>query len=211
MLDDGVGALCEAVMTSREHPKVIAIGPLPNLAAALQRCPDLIGRSSLVGMHGSLRRGYLGAPKPMREYNVKQHALACQYVLSSGWDVTLTPLDSCGTAVLRGAHFQRLLASDDPLLGAVLQNHFGWFEAVGGAAPFKDMNPRTQSSVLYDTVTVYAAFADAFLEIETLPVRVTDDGKTLIDDEGVPTRCATGWRNQGAFFDLLVERLLGGE
>ena len=46
-----------------------------------------------------------------------------------------------------------------------------------------------------------------FLEMETLNLTVTEDGKTLIDPEGDPVRCATEWRDKEAFLDLLTERL----
>jgi hypothetical protein len=45
--------------------------------------------------------------------------------------------------------------------------------------------------------------------METLPLTVTEDGKTLVEDDGQPVRCATGWRDKEAFLDLLTERLTG--
>ena len=45
------------------------------------------------------------------------------------------------------------------------------------------------------------------LAMETLPIVVTPDGRTLIDDAGEPVQCATAWRDQEAFLDLLVARL----
>jgi hypothetical protein len=65
-----------------------------------------------------------------------------------------------------------------------------------------------QSSILYDAVAIYLAFSDAFLEMERLPIVVTEDGKTLIDPSGDMVSCATEWRDQAAFLDLLVARLL---
>ena len=55
----------------------------PNIAAALARQPGICGNAKFVGMHGSIRRGYLDAPKPMREFNVKTHALACRAVFEA--------------------------------------------------------------------------------------------------------------------------------
>jgi inosine-uridine nucleoside N-ribohydrolase len=211
ILTDGIGAIGDTIASSEEPMTVIAIGPVPNLAAALDRYPELTARSRLVGMHGSLRRGYLGAPKPMREYNVKQHSLACQRVFNSNWDITITPLDSCGTTLLKDERFAQLLAGDDPLLKAALANHFSFFTAVKDWPLFNTMDPNTQTSILYDTVAVYLAFSDAWLKMETLPILVTDDGKTLIDKDGRPVRCATAWHDESAFLDFLVERLLNGQ
>jgi inosine-uridine nucleoside N-ribohydrolase len=208
VLTDGIGAIGDTVAASSEPITVIAIGPLPNLAAALDRFPDLPGNSRMVGMHGSLRRGYMGAPKPMREYNVKQHSLSCQRVFASAWDITITPLDSCGIIQLEGERFQRLLEGRGDLLQAALDNHFSFFEAVADWPGFNSMDPQIQTSVLYDTVAVYLAFSEAWLTMERLPVVVTDDGKTLLDESGRQINCATDWRDRAAFLDFLTDRLL---
>ena len=206
--NDGVGALCDEVMSGGEKTTIVSIGPVPNIASALQRQPEIVNHSRFVGMQGSIRKGYLGAPKPMKEYNVKKHSLSCQSVFSTPWDISITPLDTCGTVLLKGDEFDRVLASDDPLTKAVLENHFRWFEAVRDWPVLKDMDPNKQSSLLYDTVAVYMAFSEALLKMESLPVVVTDDGKTLVDDSGQTIRCATEWKDQAAFTKLLADRLV---
>jgi inosine-uridine nucleoside N-ribohydrolase len=206
---DGVGAICEVVAASPEPVTIIAIGPVPNLAAALARDPSLSENSRLVAMLGSLRRGYLGADKPAREYNVKVHPLAARQVLETPWDITLTPLDSCGVAALTDERFERVRSDPDPLMQAVLDNHFGWFEAVAEWPMMKRFDPEKTSSILYDCVAVYLAFADDGLTMEDLGVKVTDDGKTLIDESAQRMRCATGWRDYDTFADLLASRLAG--
>ncbi len=208
VLRDGVGALVDTVMAADELVSLLCIGPLPNIAAALAREPNLTTNARFIGMHGSLRRGYLGAPKPMREYNVKQYALACQAVFHANWEKIITPLDTCGTVVLDGERFAKLKASKKPLTQAVMANHFAWFDAVSDWPVLQNIDAQTQSSVLYDSVAVYLAFSDAYLAMETLPVLVTNDGKTLIDDAGVPVSCAMDWQNKESFLDLLTERLL---
>ena len=207
VLNDGIGAICEAVMASTEPVTILCIGPLPNIAAALAREPDIATRARFVGMHGSLRTGYLGHPKPMREYNVKQHALSARATFAAGWSKTITPLDTCGNVFLDGARFARLCASERPLTRAVLDNHFGWFEAARDWPVLNGIDPSARSSILFDCVAVYLAFDEAWLETEELPIAVTPDGKTLIEPAGESVRCATGWRDQAAFLDLLTERL----
>ena len=70
------------------------------------------------------------------------------------------------------------------------------------------MDAQAQSSILYDSVAIYLAFSEALVAMETLPVLVTNDGKTLIDPAGQQVRCAMGWQDKEAFLDLLTERLL---
>ena len=65
------------------------------------------------------------------------------------------------------------------------------------------------SSTLFDTVAVYLAFTQELCKMETLPIRVTDDGKTVIDPAAKKMSVATEWKDMGAFEDFLVERLTG--
>jgi hypothetical protein len=110
--------------------------------------------------------------------------------------------------MLRDDNFKRVLASEDPLTKAVLENHFDWFESVRDWPVLQGVDPKTQSSLLYDTVAVYMAFSETLLEMETLPILVTDDGKTLVDESGQSIRCATEWTDQQAFETLLADRLV---
>ena len=75
--------------------------------------------------------------------------------------------------------------------------------------PGRGRSPDRESTLLFDTVAVYLAFAEDLLEMEGLGVRVTDDGFTVIDPEARSVRCATGWKDIEAFEELLVERLSG--
>ena len=92
-----------------------------------------------------------------------------------------------------------------------MANHQEWFEVASSWPMLGDllraMNPRKQSSILYDCVAVYLAFSRRGLEIEQLNVLVTDDGRTLIDDMGHPVDCATEWDDVDGFYQLLSERL----
>ena len=211
VIKDGVGAICDTVNQSENPVTLIAIGPLPNIAAALQRAPSIIENSKFIGMHGSLRIGYLGAPKPMKEYNVKQHALSCKSVFEAGWEKEITPLDTCGNIILTGDNFQRVRNSADDLVRAVIENHLIWYEAVASSpvvGPFiKKMDPQIQSSILYDCVAIYMAFSSDGLVYEKLPITITEDGKTLIDDDGSVVNCATSWSDIEAFYSFLSARL----
>lgn len=208
--EDGVGCLIDTIMQSPERVTLISIGPLANLAAALAREPRIVNNSRLVGMHGSLRQGYLGAPKPAREYNLKKHTAAAQQVFASDWDITLTPLDTCGTIQLRGQRFADVLANKTPLVKAIRDNHFGWFDAIDW--PIVDLvDHKVESSVLFDTVAIYLALAETsgidLLALEDLPIALTKDAKTLIQPGAKQMHCATSWHDQEAFLDWLVTRL----
>ncbi|MDA1076872.1 MAG: nucleoside hydrolase [Proteobacteria bacterium] len=205
---DGVGAMIDQINASPEPVTIVAIGPVTNLAAALQRDPSIADKVRFVGMHGSVRKGYLGAPKPHLEYNVKAYPQACRMVFEAAWPMTITPLDTCGTVMIRGDAFEALLQSDKPLVRAVMDNHRIWTGTFGEKL-YKQVDLTRQSSLLFDTVAVYLAFAEDLLKMEDLGLRVADDGATVIDDSAKSIRCAMEWNDQQAFEALLVERLLG--
>lgn len=202
--EDGVAAIIDTIMASPEPITVIAVGPMPNLLEALKREPKIAQKARFVGMHGSVRRGYGGKSKIDAEYNVRANPKACQAVFTAPWDITITPLDTCGLVHLAGEKYATVRDSKDPLVRALIENYRLWC----------GKNPKradSASSTLFDTVAVYLAFAQDLCKMETLPIRVTDDGKTVIDKAAKKMRVATEWKDMAAFEDLLVERLTGAK
>jgi|GEM_PF-376813 len=202
---DGISALIDTIMNSKERITLICIGPVPNIQAALERKPEIAQRARFVGMHGSVRLGYNGKPPPDPEWNVKANPKACQKAFTAAWPMTITPLDTCGLVRLKGEKYRKIAECGDPVTRAVIENYHIWHKA---------QQPQAQtlpdaSSVLFDTVAIYLAFTDKLINIERLPIRVTDDGFTRIDPSGKEIHCAMSWKDLGAFEDFLVQRLTG--
>ncbi len=175
---DGVGAMIDVIMNSPRPITVIGIGPMHNVAAALEREPRIAQRARFVGMDGSVRVGYGGDKKPSPEWNVKAEIAAGQRGLSAPWDITITPLDTCGLVTLDGDHYQRVLNSSNPVARTIIENYRMWSKAA-----HNESQADHHSSTLFDTVAVYLAFSQAFCKMEQLGIRVTDDGMTVIDDQ----------------------------
>ncbi len=207
IINDGVGALIDTIMQSEEQVTLIGIAPVPNIASALQREPRIVNNSRFIGMHGSIRKGYLGAANPAPEFNVFQATKSCQMVFEADWPITITPLDTCGIVTLKGDHYQSILRSEDPLVKAIVANYFIWEKNIDWPK-YKDLDPNKVSSVLYDCVAIYLAFSEELLEIEELPLTITDEGKTVIEATGKMVRCATSWKDQNKFEEFLTNRLL---
>jgi inosine-uridine nucleoside N-ribohydrolase len=224
---DGVAALVECVMSSDEPLTIIAIGPLTNIAAALEAEPRIAERARLVAMLGSVHNApFHGTEGPVPEYNVVADIPACRAAFCAGWEKTITPLDTCGWVVLRGAHYKTVRKSTSPLIRAVMRNYQEWVEAWSQAGEeytavfdrldeaLGDTNGRDDrpfwqrsSTVLFDTVAVYLAYAESLLNIETLPIALDDEGVMRITPGAADLRVATSWRDQGGFNDHLVQRL----
>lgn len=195
--DDASSAI-EAVVTASDQPvTIIAIGPLTNIADALDRYPNLTGNSRFIGMCGSVFRGYADNT-PVAEYNVMLDVKAAQKVFSAPWEITFTPLDTCGIVRLESNHYRKVKDSSAPLARAVIDNYQVWLN---------EQPDGSRSSILYDTVAIYLAFSDELLEMHDLGIRVTDEGFTVPDASSKITKCATGWRDIDGFYDLLVDRL----
>ena len=61
------------------------------------------------------------------------------------------------------------------------------------------------SAMTWANSYIYAA--EDLLEVETLPIAVTDEGRTIIDESAQKIRCAMRWQDQAAFEQLVAERL----
>jgi len=203
---DGVGAIVDTIMGSPEPITLICIGPVPNTAAALEREPRITKRARLVGMLGSIRRGYGGSKGIAAEYNVSCYPEACREVFAAPWDATITPIDTCGVVQLEGEKYRAVRDCKAPLVRAVIENYRIWVENSEWA---RGIDPETQSSILFDTVAIYLAFSEELLVMDKLGVRVTDEGYTIIDDNASRINWATEWKDLPAFEDLLVQRLTG--
>ena len=201
--EDGVEALVRTILDAREPITLIAIGPLTNIAAALEREPRLAERTRFAGMFGSVHRRKEGVEGAIAEYNVVTDIKAAQRVFAAPWiDMKITPLDTCGQVCLKGERYRRLRYVSDPLLRAVMENYRCW------AAFQKRFDPNESSSILFDTVAVHLAYSTRFLKMRRMGLRVTDDGFTREDAAARAMDVASDWADLDAFEEFLVERLL---
>lgn len=202
---DGVQAMIDMIRSAKEPITLIAVGPAPNLEAALERAPDIAKKARFVGMYGSVRVGYNGSPKPEAEWNVRADVEAVRAILAAPWEITLTPLDTCGLLKLTGERYAAVRDSQDPLAQAIVENYRLWLPHIDWLP--KTTDPDRESTVLFDVVAVYLAFAEDFVEIEEIGLRITDDGMTVEDEAGRMARCALHWKNRASLEAQIVERL----
>ena len=205
--EDGVDAMIDVVRRSPDPVTIIAIGPLTNLKRALEIAPDIAPKCRLVGMHGSVDRGYGPGSPPTPEANVKNDIDAARVVFAAPWrDVLLTPLDTCDDAILRGSRYDRIRDSRDALIAALMENYRIW----AGLVTWVTVDfVAKRSSTLFDTVAVYLAYSEDRVAIESTRIAVTDEGLTVRDAAGSPARIAIGWTDLDGYLDHLTERLLG--
>ena len=111
------------VAQARKYPgqlRVIAIGPLTNIAAALRlepELPALVAELTIMG-GAAMAPGNITAAA---EANIHGDPLAAAEVFAADWEIVLVPLDVTMDHVLNEDERQELLASSNPALRAVGQ------------------------------------------------------------------------------------------
>jgi inosine-uridine nucleoside N-ribohydrolase len=198
---DGVQAMIDLIRASSGDIALLLIGPQTNIQEALKRDPGIAEKTRVVAMAGSVDIGYNGAPRRVPEYNVVRNVRAAQAVFAAPWDITIAPLDACGTLILKGDRFAKVDTSKDPKAVTVIENYRQWTNYPN--------HPKGQSSVLFDTVAAYLTFDNSLCDIKTIKLAIDDKGNTVPDEKGRPVHCALGWKNRKAFEDLLVGALTG--
>ena len=152
-------------------------------------------------MYGSIHLGHEGEHEPIAEWNVKCNITASQRVLRAPWrSCVITPLDTCARVRLTKQHYQHVLLQGGTPMPDVLALYRIWQQATG-----RSFDPAVESSVLYDTVAVHLAHSRDYLDVQRLPIAVTDDGFTRIDEQnGVPMDVALSWTDLDGFKDDLT-------
>jgi len=184
------------------------LGPLTNIATALQKAPDIAGRiQQIVLMGGAYFE--VGNITPAAEFNIYVDPQAADIVFKSGVDIVVMPLDVTHKALVTQARNDAFRALDTPAGIAVAQmtDFFERFdkEKYGSAgAPLHD-----------PCVTAYVIRPDLFtgrrvnVMIETQSELTL--GMTVADWWGVtdrtPNATFIGDLDADGFFALLTERL----
>ncbi|MCY4114637.1 MAG: nucleoside hydrolase [Chloroflexi bacterium] len=181
---DAVGVIIEEVGASPEPVTVIALGPLTNVAAALQRDPAAMQRAAaIVVMGGSLHAG--GNVTPHAEFNFYVDPEAADVVLASGLPVIVTPLDvTHQLAVSDETVESRLLSDSEPrsaFLGELIRR-----------ARAEQFTGRGGKLLLHDPAAVGTLLWPELFTIEAHPLTVDcRDGdlrgamRSAADDAGV--------------------------
>lgn len=205
--DNASQAIVDTINAAKEPITLVAVGPVPVVAEALRKDPFITGKTRFVGMHGSIYRGYGNSETPVAEYNVRAAPEALRTVFEGDWECSITPLDTCDLFQLKGDRYKQFVACDKPCASAVMDNYGAWLPK---ADWMKDKSMiENRSSTLFDVVAVSMAFSEQWMQMEDLPLHVTDEGKTVVtDNDGRPVRCAIRWRDYETYCDHVLERLL---
>ncbi len=176
---------------------LVAIGPLTNIGAAIDRDAATFKKlKRVVLMGGSIHKGYgdLGytpdrGPEP--EYNIYSDVAAAQKLFASGVPIFMMPLDS--TQLKLDEEKRALLfRQSTPLTDALALLYHQWGQ---------------QTPTLFDVMAVAYVLRPALCPVQPFQIAVDKDGFTRIGT-GTPNAFACLASDSDQFFQFVLPRLL---
>lgn len=162
--------ICRTVLGAPGKVTVVAIGPLTNIAAAIEAEPEVAtAMASLVIMGGTV--AVPGNVTPAAEFNIWMDPEAADVVFRSGAPITMVGLDVCHRTSFDRDRAARLRRNGSPLAGFVADAAESWIDVR------EQLFPEHEALHLYDTLAVAAAIEPDLLETHGALVDVeTSDG-----------------------------------
>jgi len=172
--------------------ELVAVGPLTNVAAALDRDPSLAGRiKQLTIMGGHIRRVEYGGQvfPPIVDYNLCSDPAASQLVLGAGIPTRLVPTDVTMQVWMTAGELQQLETSSLDLHRALARAVHLWtpimrqlFGATGAAMD------EDHVAFLHDPLAMACVYEQSFCTFEDLPIEpVVYDGIFRTVEHARPT------------------------
>ncbi|WP_158780460.1 nucleoside hydrolase [Pantoea sp. BAV 3049] len=166
--DNAVSFIIDTVKSLPGEVTLVAIGPLTNIATAINIAPEIIPLvKELVIMGGAFgTHGHAGNVTPHSEFNIWKDPHAADQVLSSALPVVVLPLDVTHEVLITGEEIRGL---NLPVLEAISKGYLRYSLEKEG---FEGM-------ALHDTLTIsWLNHPEFFTTVES-PVRVVSEGITL--------------------------------
>lgn len=165
------------VDTVTEKPgevSIVAVGPMTNLALALDISPDIISKvKEIVIMGGAFgHNGHNGNVTPFAEANIIADPHAADIVLSADWPVTMVGLDVTQQVIMT-THYLDTLRILAPNIGSFIWDISRFYQG------FYKKNGLADGFYVHDSSAfMYLMYPD-FFETVTGPIRVITDGPAI--------------------------------
>ncbi len=194
-LVDAEQLLADTLRAATEPVTLVAVGPLTNLGVVLAEAPELADKvARIVIMGGAVTVPGNVEDSPAAEWNIYVDPEAARRVIAAGIAVTFVPLDATNFV----AWNDRLVARLGSLESAAAQE-------VHRLAASRSLD----GFYLWDELAAMAAVDPTLVTIESMKVRVDDDGAIVRDDAGFAVDVAISADGSSAI-DAFVTGLNGG-
>jgi inosine-uridine nucleoside N-ribohydrolase len=194
---DGVAFLLDQIKTHPGQITLLALGPLTNIGAAIDRDPGTFRKlKRVVLMGGSVHRGY-GPPgtPPVPEYNIASDPASAQKLLRSSVSLFFLPLDST-LLEFDDAKRAQLTSISTPITDSLQILIAEWVRGQKRPTP-----------ALFDAVAAAYVLDPASCPMTPVHLEIDDKGMT-IPRTGTPSANACLNAKAQAFFNILMPRLL---
>jgi inosine-uridine nucleoside N-ribohydrolase len=201
---DAVDFMLEQIRRQPGQITLLALGPLTNIGAAIQRDAATFGKLKQVAMMGgSVRSGYRKSQyvpsRPAdKEYNIASDIASAQRLFTSGVPIVMMPVDSTQIR-LDEVERNALLGHGSAITDAMALLYHQWINAY---QPWSSNMPS-----LFDVVPVAWLIDPAVCPTTPLRIVVDNDGYTR-EQQGKPNAQVCLASDQKRFFDTLMPRLL---
>ena len=205
---DGVELIVERALAVDPRPlTIVAVGPLTNVAAALQQAPEIVERIGSVSIMGGAIG--LGNWTPSAEFNIHADPEAAELAFASGLPITLVPLEVTHQALATDEVIERIAALGTRVadVSVALMRYF--------AATYREVFGFPHPAV-HDPVAVAATMDERIVETRRLNVAIDTTselsvGRTVVDVYGTTGRSPNADVGTGLdaarFWDLMLEAL----
>ena len=198
---EGVRFLLDQIRAHPGQVTLIAIGPLVNVEAAIERDPETFRKlRRVVMMGGSIYRGYDADgqtnPKPDAEWNIARDPAGARALLASGVPVFMMPLDSTQIH-LQPPERERIFSFGSPLTDQLTLLYHQW-------AAHNEMHSETPT--LYDPVAATYAVRPDLCPAQPMRLEVDAAGFTR-PAAGAPNAQVCLKSDEKGFLEFLLGRI----
>ena len=191
---------------ARKYPgqvTLVAIGPLPNIGAMIDKDPAAFKLlKQVVIMGGSIRTmndpyGMAAPIAPHPEWNIKNDIAGAKKLFSSGVTLKVMPLDSTANLKFHDVARTALFQHGSMLTNILAGLYYEWSAATRAPTP-----------ILYDPMTLAALLQPSLCPLTPMHITVDDTGNTK-ETPGAPNAEVCLHSDAQAFAQFYVRRVTG--
>ena len=191
---------------ARKYPgqvTLVAIGPLPNVGAAIEKDPAAFRKlKRVVIMGGSIRTmtdpyGVAAPIAPHPEWNIKNDIAGAQKLFAAGVPLQVLPLDSTANLKLHEVARTALFAHGSMMTNILAGLYYEWSAAT-----------RSPTPILYDPMTLASMLDPSLCPLTPMHLTVDAAGNTK-ETPGAPNAQVCLKSDADAFLHFYVKRVAG--